>query len=74
MKISPALCRELADNSKLIALKRDIDIIGIGRHNPFIENRRVNVEAFLEFVTQYNEFINHQPRPFCPIKDREMKL
>jgi len=27
-----------------------------------------------EFVTQYNEFINHEPKPFKPMIDKVMKL
>ena len=35
---------------------------------------RVDMDRLIEFVTQFNEFINHQPKPFSRMIGREMKL
>ena len=43
-------------------------------HNPFFKNGRAIPDAYIEFVSQYNEFINHQPKPFSAFRDRMMKL
>jgi hypothetical protein len=43
-------------------------------HSPFIINGNVDVDAYLDFVTEYNEFINHRPRQFKKIEDKYMKL
>lgn len=44
------------------------------RHNPFIVNGEVDMDLLLEFLTEYNRFINHEPKPFKPMIDRVMKL
>jgi hypothetical protein len=44
------------------------------RHNPFIKDGEVDVDAYIEFVQQFNEFINHEPKPFKPMIDKDMKL
>ncbi|MBI4378146.1 MAG: nucleotidyl transferase AbiEii/AbiGii toxin family protein [Nitrospinae bacterium] len=41
---------------------------------PFIKDGRVDVDAYIEFGTQFNELINHEPKSFKPIIDRVMKL
>ena len=35
---------------------------------------KIDMDRLLEFLTEYNEFINHKPKPFKPMVDREMKL
>lgn len=51
-----------------------MEIISSNRHNPFIKNGRCDVYAYLEFVTQYNEFINHEQKPFKEMVDKNMRL
>jgi hypothetical protein len=41
---------------------------------PFIKHGEVDVDAYIAFVTGFNEFINHEPKPFKPMKDKDMKL
>jgi hypothetical protein len=74
MKISMPAAEELSDLSNSESLRRDIEILRENRHNPFIKDGKPDIEAFLEFVTSFNEFINHRPKPFKPMRDREMKL
>ncbi len=52
----------------------EIELLRQHRHNPFIKQGKVDIEAYLQFVTEFNEFINHTPKPFRPIVDREMRL
>ncbi|MBF0328876.1 MAG: hypothetical protein HQL10_06935 [Nitrospirae bacterium] len=52
----------------------DMEKVAIQRHNPFIKDGKVVTDAYIEFVTQFNKFINHQPKPFAPIIEKEMKL
>jgi len=74
MKISKKAEEELRKFSRSDTLRKDIEIIAQQRHNPFIREGKVDVDAYIEFVTQYNEFINHTPKPFSRIIDKDMKL
>ncbi|MDO8444639.1 MAG: hypothetical protein Q7T53_00800 [Deltaproteobacteria bacterium] len=42
--------------------------------NPIMVDGRVDGDRLIEFLTGYNEFINHEPKPFKQIKDTMMKL
>jgi hypothetical protein len=37
-------------------------------------NGSVDLDRLLEFFNQFNEFINHQPKPFAPMIDKDMRL
>jgi hypothetical protein len=63
--------RELAQSEKL---KSDMATVARTRHNHLLQNGEVNVDAYTDFVTAFNEFINHQPKPFKRIIDRNMRL
>ncbi len=56
------------------SLSADLEALRQRRHNPFIKDGRVDVDAYIQFLTQYNEFINHAPKPFRPIVDHDMRL
>jgi hypothetical protein len=56
------------------SLTLDMRHLREGRHNPCVKNGKVDVDRYIDFLNEYNEFINHQPKPFKPIKDRIMKL
>ncbi|MCB1189950.1 MAG: hypothetical protein H7A23_18080 [Leptospiraceae bacterium] len=43
-------------------------------HNPFIQDGKVCVDKYIEFLEEYNAFINHQPKKFKKINDKEMIL
>ncbi|MFH1227463.1 MAG: hypothetical protein V1701_06125 [Planctomycetota bacterium] len=55
------------------ALRKDMRALSAGRHNPF-KNPKTGPDNYLEFVTHYNEFINHRAKPFRKIVDRLMKM
>jgi len=74
MRISKKAAKEFLELSKSESLKKDMEVLRHQRHNPFIKNGNVDVDAYIEFVTEFNEFINHEPKPFKPIIDKEMKL
>ncbi len=74
MNVSDQSQEELLKQSQSVVFKKDMDIVARQKHNPFIKNGRVDVDAYIEFVTQYNEFINHKPKPFIRMIDRDMRL
>ena len=59
---------------KINSLKDDIKILRKERYNPFMRNGKVDIDAYIEFVTEFNEFINHAPKPFEKIIDHDMRL
>jgi hypothetical protein len=74
MKLSKEAEKELIELSKSDTLRRDMERVASQRYNPFIKDGKVDVDAYIEFVTQFNEFINHEPKPFNPMIDKVMKL
>ena len=74
MNISDKSRQELFKLSQSDILKKDMNTVNRQKYNPFIKNSRVDIDAYIEFVTLYNEFINHKPKPFSPITDKFMKL
>ena len=71
---SQATADEMRELSRSVALRSDMEAVARSRHNPFIKNGVVDCDAYIEFVTAYNEFINHEPKRFTPMVDRDMRL
>ncbi|MBI5199174.1 MAG: hypothetical protein HZA09_04065 [Nitrospirae bacterium] len=74
MKISKKAAKELIELSRSERFRKDMETVRLNRHNPFFKKGKINIDAYIEFVTQFNEFINHEPKPFKPMIDRVMKL
>jgi hypothetical protein len=66
--------KELVDFSRSDSLRRDMEIVTSNRYNPFVRNGIADADAYVEFVMEYNEFINHRPKPFVPMAEKVMKL
>jgi hypothetical protein len=66
--------KEIRDLSHSSSLKKDMDAVACSRHNPFVNAGSVDIDAYIVFVSEFNEFINHEPKPFLPIKDLDMRL
>jgi len=56
------------------SLRDDMRRLSESRHNPFLKDGIVDIDKYIEFLNEYNEFINHTPKPFKPMIDRIMKL
>jgi hypothetical protein len=65
---------EMLALSQSESLRSDARKVADGRHNPFMVNGEVNLERVVEFLTQYNEFLNHPVKPFRPWIEKNMKL
>lgn len=74
MSISEKAAKELLELSKSDSLRKDMQTVASQRHNQFLKNGKVDVDAYIEFLSEYNEFINHEPKPFRQIKDKIMRL
>ncbi len=56
------------------SLREDMRYLASHRHNPVLVNGKIDLDRLIEFLTQFNEFINHQPKPFKPMIEKVMKL
>ena len=65
---------ELGDLAQSSSLKEDMRQLTSMKYNPFIIDNEVDIDRWILFLNEYNEFINHKPKPFHPIIDRVMKL
>ena len=74
VKISKKSKKELINASKSSSLKRDMQKVSANSSNPFVKDGKPNVDAYIEFVNQFNEFINHAFKPFKPLIEKDMKL
>jgi hypothetical protein len=74
LKFSKKEKEELLRLSQSSSLKADMRYVSAHRHNPLIVDGEVDLDRFITFLTEYNEFINHKPKPFKPMIDRIMKL
>ena len=66
--------RELLDIARSSKLKEDFRRLSENRHNPFVVDGVVDMDRLLTFLTEYNAFVNHRPKPFRKIVDRDMRL
>ncbi len=72
MSFSPEARKEFTEKIKI--LEDEIRALKMQRHNPFLKNGKVDIDAYISFVTEFNEFINHTPKPFEKIIDLDMRL
>lgn len=66
--------KELLETIGSQSLRNDMRNLSATRQNPLLNNGKVDLDGFIEFLNGYNEFINHRSRPFKPMIDRVMKL
>ncbi len=66
--------RELLDIARSTKVREDFRRLSEHRHNPFIVDGDVDMDRLLTFLTEYNIFINHTPKAFRRIVDRDMRL
>jgi hypothetical protein len=66
--------KELLEFAKSESFKQDIEMLRSPWNNPFIKKGKVDVDAYIEFVTQFNAFINHRPKALNCMVDVKMKL
>lgn len=56
------------------SMREDMRYLSAHRHNPVIIDGQVSMDRLLDFLNGFNEFINHEPKPFKPMIDKVMKL
>ena len=66
--------QEMLETAGSQSIREDFRRLTAGRHNPLLYKEKVHLDRYIEFLNDYNEFINHQRRSFKPMVDRLMKL
>jgi len=66
--------QEMLETGRSQSIKEDLRRLAAGRHNPMLYKGKVNLDRYIEYLNDYNEFINHHRRSFKPMVDRLMKL
>jgi hypothetical protein len=74
MRLSKEAEKEMIEFSRSEDFRSDIESLRSTWKIHFVHNGTVDVDGYIEFVTQFNEFINHRPKLFKPMIDRDMRL
>jgi hypothetical protein len=72
--ISIAAEKEMREAAHSESFRNDMKTVADSRHNPFIKDGNADVDAYIIFVSDFNAFINHAPKRFEPILDKDMRL
>jgi len=74
VRISKADREELLALSRSESMRDDAWKVAENRHDPLVIDGEVSADRVVEFLTQYNEFLNHPIKPFRPPIEDNMKL
>lgn len=66
--------RELLEMAHSARIREDCRKMEQRRHNPFLVNGAVDVDRYIEFLNEYNDFFGHKKRQFSKIIDKDMRL
>lgn len=62
---------EMAGSESLLYDMRRLKTAG---QNAFVRDGKTDIDLYIEFLNIYNDFINHRPKSFKPIKGNKMIL
>jgi len=62
---------EMAGSKSLLY---DMRRLKAASQNAFVRDGKTDIDLYIEFLNAYNDFINHRPKPFKPIKGNKMIL
>lgn len=74
MILSDDELNELKRLAKDASLTSDLRHLMRHRYNPLLIDKQVCISRLFDFLNDFNEFINHRPKPFKPIIDKDMRL
>ena len=73
MSLPPEVAKELRRLGASAALRQEFETLREARAERAADPTRA-AERCVDFLTQYNAFVNHAPKPFRPIADADMRL
>lgn len=74
MMISKSAQEEICDQSRSTTLRSGLDAVTGSPYNSFQSAGNIDVDAYYLFVSEFNEFINHELKLFACIQDSDMRL
>lgn len=74
MKLSKRAEEEIRKLGGSETFRKDIETLRSTWETPFLRDGGTDPDAYIEFVSSFNRFINHKPKPLRPMIDRVMKL
>lgn len=72
--LSPKVREELKKVAASTELRDDMTAVAALRQPPWIRNGIVSADRWIEYLTEYNEFINHRHKPETPFIETRMLL
>jgi hypothetical protein len=72
--LSEAECQELKELAASPSLRDDLRNLARRQAGHFLRDGEVDLDLVVAFLTEFNEMIDHQPKPFKQISDENMKL
>jgi len=72
--ISREAAKEMLELAGSAAFREDMEAVAKSRHNPFLKDGKADADAYILFVSEFNAFINHEPKPFVRMIDKDMRL
>lgn len=70
VKLTDKEKKELKETAESDMLRKDFKKMSCNRYAFFYENNGdVNLDKYITFLTEFNYFVNHQPKPFRKIID-----
>jgi hypothetical protein len=66
--------RELRELAASASLREDMQTLSRLSVRHFFRDGEVDVDLVVAFFDEFNEMIDHQPKPFKPIIERDMRL
>jgi hypothetical protein len=74
MQINEQEKSELRALAESESMRADSERLRATRPNPFVVDGKVDCDRVLEFLTEYNEFMNHPMKPHWVFIEKNMKL
>jgi hypothetical protein len=74
MKLSKKAEKELIRFAMSGDFQRDMEVLNRRHTSPFVRDGKVDIDSYIEFIMQFNAFINHAHKPFTGIIDMGMRL
>jgi len=56
------------------SMRADSERLRAARPNPFMVDGKVDCDRVMEFLTDYNEFLNHPMKPHLTFIEKNMRL
>jgi hypothetical protein len=74
MRLPQKIREEMTAAALSVSLREDMRIKAEQKRKQFLRDGKTSADDYIAFVMAFNEFINHEPKPFRRIPDQDMVL